>query len=313
MKPTVIDLFSGCGGFSHGFLQAGFEVIGFVEWWKPAITTFLQNHPRCRHLGKDITQVPDAALSELKGKVDIIVGGPPCQGFSTCGNRDPNDKRNQLYREYLRFVRIIQPKYAIIENVQGILSMNDHEGRIVIDRIVSDLIGLDYFVCYKVLKASNYGVPQHRKRLIIIAKKIDLYPEPTGETKTVIEAIGDLPTEENGINAHQFFNTTQKTIERIRNLNQGERIPGLFHMERERLRADKPSKTIVTQSRFIHPLYNRFLTARELARLQSFPDTFIFCGTKNAMVKQVGNAVPPLLAKAIAEKILEDYNASQAN
>lgn len=309
MKPTVIDLFSGCGGFSYGFSQAGFEVIGFVEWWKPAITTFLRNHPRCRHLGSDITQVPDAALSELKGKVDIIVGGPPCQGFSTCGKRDPNDKRNQLYREYLRFVRIIQPKYAIIENVQGLLSMNSYDGRKVIDTITSDLIRLDYFVCYKVLKASDYGVPQHRKRLIIIAKKINIYPEPKQEQKTVIETIGDLPAEESDLNGHQFYNAEQRTVDRIRNLNQGECIPDKYHMGRERLHADRPSKTIVTQFRFIHPLYNRFLTARELARLQSFPDDFIFCGAKTSMVKQIGNAVPPLLAKSIAMKILEDYNA----
>ena len=310
MKPRVLDLFAGCGGLSLGFRQAGFDIVGFVEWWKPAITTFLQNHPRCRHLGKDITQVPDATLSELKGKVDIIIGGPPCQGFSTCGKRNPDDKRNQLYREYLRFVSIIQPKYAIIENVQGILSMNDFDGRKVIDKITSDLIKLDYFVCYKVLKASDFGVPQHRKRLIIIAKKINLYPVPKAEQKTVIEAIGNLPAEESDLNGHQFYNAKQETIERIKNLNQGECLPGKYKMERERLRAGKPSKTIVTQYRYIHPLYDRFLTARELARLQSFPDDFIFCGSKTSMVKQIGNAVPPLLAKSIATKILEDYNAS---
>jgi DNA (cytosine-5)-methyltransferase 1 len=311
MKPRVIDLFAGCGGLSQGFMDAGFDVVGFVEWWSPAVATFLQNHPRCRHIGRDITRIPDAALSLLKGKVEIIAGGPPCQGFSMCGRRKAEDPRNKLYREFLRFVRIIQPKYALIENVQGLLSMNDSDGLRVIDRIVQNLIELGYFVSYKVLVASDYGIPQNRRRLIIIAKKIELFPKIyNGKKKTLIEAIGDLPPEENGLNGHVLIGTTEHTIDKIRSLKQGESLPGTYHMGRERLHADKPSKTVCTQTRFIHPHYDRFLTPRELARIQSFPDTFHFCGTKSQMVKQIGNAVPPLLAKAIAEKIMEDCHAT---
>lgn len=304
MKPRVIDLFAGCGGFSHGFMQAGCDVIGFVEWWKPAITTFLKNHPHARHLGTDITQVPDERLSELKGKVEIIVGGPPCQGFSICGKRDPKDKRNQLYREYLRFIKIIRPQIAIIENVPGLLLMNDFDGEKIIHRITQELIELGYFVSYKVLTASDYSVPQSRKRLIIIGKKLDLFPKPSSKERTVMEAIGDLPFEENGLNGHLCSQPSQETLEKIKTLKQGERLCKTFNFSRQRLCADRPSKTIVTKPLYIHPHYNRFLTPRELARLQSFPDDFLFTGSKTNMIKQIGNAVPPLMARALAEKIL---------
>lgn len=305
MKPTVIDLFAGCGGFSHGFMQAGYDVIGFVEWWKPAVTTFLKNHPSSIHLGTDITKVKDESLVKYKGKVEIIVGGPPCQGFSNAGKRNPKDKRNQLYKEYLRFVRIIEPKTVVIENVPGILTMNDSDNRKAIDKIIHDLIKMDYSVSYKILLASDYGVAQNRRRLIIIGKKLNLFPEPSNEKKTVIEAIWDLPYGENELNAHVNFKPNKETVEKIRNLNQGEKLYKNYNFGRQRIYANKPSKTIATKQNYIHPYYDRFLTPRELARLQSFPDDFYFCGSKTSMVKQIGNAVPPLMAKAIALKIKE--------
>lgn len=305
MKPRMIDLFAGCGGLSHGFQQAGFEVVGFVEWWKPAITTFLKNHPQVPPLGRDITKIPDAVLQGLKGKVEIIAGGPPCQGFSFCGKRDPKDKRNQMYKEFLRFVRIIEPKVAVMENVQGLLSMQDYDGQLIINKILHDFIGMGYSVCYKVLRASDYGVAQNRKRLIIIAKKLDLYPTPSGRKKTLIEAIYDLPNHESSINAHEFFKPTTETINKIKALKPGECVSKTYNSSRQRLRPDKPSKTICTRVMFIHPFHDRFLTPRELARIQSFPDAFEFCGSKTTMVKQIGNAVPPLLAKAIAERLKE--------
>ena len=161
MKPKVIDLFSGCGGFSNGFIQAGYDVIGFVEIWKPAIETYRLNHPSAKHLGYDITKIKDEELLEFKDKIDIIIGGPPCQGFSLCGKRDINDKRNTLYKEYLRFVRIINPKTIVMENVKGLLSMKDKNDERVINKIVKDLIYLGYSVCYKVLNASNHKIPQN--------------------------------------------------------------------------------------------------------------------------------------------------------
>jgi len=302
MNPTVIDLFSGCGGFSHGFEKEGFEVIGFVEHWKPAITTFLKNHPNARHLGYDITKVQDKDLEIYKGKVEIIVGGPPCQGFSYCGKRDPKDKRNQLYKEFLRFVRIIEPKIAIIENVPGLLNMEDYDNKKIIDKIIHAFISLGYSVVYKILTASNYGVAQNRKRLIIIATQQDLFPEKQEKKNNLIDAIQNIPQ---NCNAHEDFKPKEETIVRINRLKQGERIAKNFNCCKQRLFAEKPSKTIVTKPIYIHPYKNKLLTPRELARLQSFPDDFHFCGSKNDIVKQIGNAVPVLMASAIAKKLKE--------
>ncbi len=296
----VLDLFSGCGGFSYGFMKAGFEVIGFVECWEPAIQTYKQNHPDAIHIGTDITKISDNVIARYKEKIDVIIGGPPCQGFSLCGKRNKKDNRNQLYKEYLRFVRIIQPKAVVMENVQGLLSMDDCNNRKVIDRIIHDLISLGYSVCYKVLNASDYGVPQRRKRLFIIGLKIPLFLLRKTKEKTVNESLTNLPH-----NAHLFFNTSQEVKARIKQLNQGERLSKNYNFSRQRLVGDKPSKTVATKPLFIHPYYDRFLTPRELARLQSFPDKFLFAGSKTNMVKQIGNAVPPKLAQTIAIQLKE--------
>ncbi len=301
----VIDLFAGCGGFSYGFQKEGFEILGFVEVWPPAITTYLQNHPKADHLGTDIAKVRDEVISRFSGEVEIIVGGPPCQGFSIAGKRDPKDQRNQLYKEYLRFVRIIKPKYVIMENVIGLLSMKCIDNERVISKIIHDLIQLGYFVSYQVLNSFDYGVAQKRKRLILIAKKLDLFPSPQSKKKTVRDVIRNLPEDEIDLNGHLSFNMSKDTLKKIKRLDEGEKI-GNFGTARQRLVYDKPSKTIVTKPIYIHPIYNRFLTPRELARIQSFPDSFEFCGSKTSMVKQIGNAVPPLMAQAIAKKIKED-------
>lgn len=296
----VLDLFAGCGGFSHGFLQAGYDITAFVEQWEPAIKTFLKNHPNAKLLGKDITKVSNEAIAEYYDKIDVIIGGPPCQGFSLCGKRNPHDKRNKLYKEFLRFVEIVYPKLVIMENVPSLLSMKDEKGEKIIDKIVTDLIKRNYFVSYKILTASEYGVPQERKRLILIGKRMDLFPLPNNKRRTVGEAISNVPR-----NGHEFFETTKETLERISKLQEGEKLSKNFNFSRQRLFASKPSRTVTTKPMFIHPFEDRFLTPRELARLQSFPDDFEFYGSKTDMVKQIGNAVPPLFAKVIAEKVRE--------
>ena len=301
MNPRMIDLFSGCGGLSHGFIKAGYDVVAFVEWWTPAVTTFLKNHPQAEHLGTDISAIKNDVLLKYKNKVEIIAGGPPCQGFSIAGKRNPEDYRNQLYKEFLRFVEVIEPKTVVIENVVGLLSMNDYDNEKIINKILHKLIELDYFVSYKILKASNYGVPQDRRRIIIIAQKLDLYPEPTIKGKTVIESISNI---QKNINANENFKVTNYILEKIKTLKQGEGISKKFNFCRRRLIANKPSRTIPTKVLYIHPYEDRFLTPRELARLQSFPDNFYFYGSKTDMVKQIGNAVPPLLAEAIAKKLI---------
>ncbi len=301
----VIDLFSGCGGFSYGFKQEGFEILGFVECWEPAISTYLKNHPKALHLGTDITKVKDETISKFEGEVDIIVGGPPCQGFSIAGKRNPKDKRNLLYQEYLRFVRIIRPKYIVMENVSGILSMRDENNNFILLHIIDELMSLGYFVSYKLMNAAHHGVPQNRQRIIIIGKELELFPNTNYNKKSIFDAIWDLSKGKSKLNAHVHFNPSEETIDRIKKLSQGESMSN-FGLGRKRLIYDEPSKTIVTKPIYIHPLRNRFLTPRELARIQSFPDSFEFTGSKTSMVKQIGNAVPPLMAKAIAKKIKED-------
>ena len=300
----VIDLFAGCGGLSHGFEMAGCEIVGFVEWWEPAIETYRKNYPRAHFIGKDICKISNDTIQSYKGNVDIIAGGPPCQGFSLCGNRDVKDKRNQLYKEFLRFVQVIQPRIVLMENVQWLLSMRDADGQFIISKILCDFIQLGYFVSYKVLKASDYGVPQNRQRLFLIAQKLNLFPQPNEDKITVIQAIGDISNTENSLNGHLFFETSGEVLNKIEKLKQGEKLSKRYNFSRQRLKADEPSKTITTQSMFIHPYHNRFLSPRELARLQSFPDEFIFTGSKTSMVKQIGNAVPPLLAYSIAKQLM---------
>ncbi|MBT3304406.1 DNA cytosine methyltransferase [Candidatus Woesearchaeota archaeon] len=304
-KPKVIDLFAGCGGLSYGFHSAGFNVVGFIEKCKTAIDTFKKNFPNAIHIGTDIKQVKNSELLKYKNKIDIITGGPPCQGFSFCGKRNPKDKRNQLYKEFIRIISIINPKIVVIENVPGIKSMKDLDKRSILDKILKELISLDYSVSHKLLVASDFQVPQNRKRLIIIAKKNEFFPEPSKNKVTVIEAIKDLPKEGSDLNGHVLFQTTQKVIEKIKNTKQGGKLSDKYNFCRQRLYANKPSKTITTEPIFIHPVHDRFLTPRELARLQSFPDSFVFMGTKTSILKQIGNAVPPKLAFAIAQKIRE--------
>ncbi len=303
MKPKVMDLFAGCGGFSYGFAKSGFEIASFVEMWQPAIDTFLKNHPNAKHLGYDITKIKNSEIEKYKGKINLIIGGPPCQGFSTAGKRNVNDKRNQLYKEFLRFVKIIEPNVVVMENVKGILSMNDTDNEKVINKIINELIKNNYFVSYKLLNSSNYSVPQNRERIIIIAKKLNLFPEENNKKINAIESIRGLPYEENEINGHLLFNPTKDIIDRIKNLDHGERISSKFNFSRMRIHPDKPSPTVSTKPLFIHPVYDRLMTPRELARLQSFPDSFEFTGSKTAIVKQIGNAVPPLMAEVIASNL----------
>ena len=304
MKPTIIDLFAGCGGLSFGFQKAGFEVVGFIEQWKPAIETHLKNFPESKHIGFDINEVDEKKLEEYKGKIDVIIGSPPCQGFSMCGNRNPHDKRNRLYKEFLRIDKIIKPQYIIMENVAGLLSMKTPEGEKVINAIVDSLVMLGYSVCYKKLKAVDYGVAQKRERIIIIGKKCELYPQPTvTDHISSIEALQNIPE---SISGHIFSRMTKDVANKINKLKQGEKLYKKFNSGRQRIVADEPSPTITTVNNFIHPFEDRMLTPRELARLQSFPDSFEFCGTLTSITKQVGNAVPPLMAEALAKNILEE-------
>lgn len=338
---NCIDLFCGCGGLSLGFEKAGINVLVGIDNWKDAITTFNYNHKNSKGICADLSTLePSEVEQELHGKtIDLIIGGPPCQGFSVAGKRIVDDERNKLYKNFVRFVEYYKPKAFMMENVPNILSIG--EG-IVRDSIVKDFSDLGYKVVYKVLIASNYGTPQNRRRAVFVGLKNGqefVFPQQTVEhLVTSFEALSDLPENslEDGVdyplqsncdyqnlmrkNAtkvfnHQITEHSEKTKEIIALVPDGGNYKNLppelqqtrkVHIAWTRLNSQKPSFTIDTGHRHhFHYKWNRIPTVRESARIQSFPDDFIFLGTKTSQYKQVGNAVPPLMAEAIAKKLKE--------
>lgn len=338
---NCIDLFCGCGGLSLGFEKAGINVLVGIDAWQDAITTFNYNHKNSKGICADLSTLePSEIEKELNGKsVDLIIGGPPCQGFSVAGKRIVDDVRNKLYKNFVRFVEYYKPKAFMMENVPNILSIG---GGIVRDSIVKDFSDLGYKVVYKVLTASNYGTPQNRRRAVFVGFKDGkefIFPQQTVEQLvTSYEALSDLPENslEDGsdypmttncdyqklmrcnsskIYNHQITEHSDKTKEIIAMVPDGGNYKNLppelqqtrkVHIAWTRLNSQKPSFTIDTGHRHhFHYKWNRIPTVRESARIQSFPDDFIFLGTKTSQYKQVGNAVPPLMAEAIAKKLKE--------
>lgn len=338
-KNKVLDLFCGCGGLSYGFISAGYDVVLGIDNWKDAIETFSYNHRQSIGLEADLFQIDIQKIAnELKIKdIDVIIGGPPCQGFSIAGKRIINDKRNQLYKSFVKFVGHFKPKAFLMENVPNIISIG--EG-IVKDSIIRDFERLGYKVVYKVLLASDYGVPQNRKRAFFVGIKGNkefIFPKATVEQHiTAKEAISDLPENSlldgsgypfkpqsmyqvemrknsNKVFNHQVTQHNQKTIDIISLVPDGgnyKNLPERLQKTRNvniawtRLNSNKPSFTIDTgHYHHFHYYYNRVPTARESARIQSFPDNYIFKGGKISQLKQIGNAVPPLLAKILALEV----------
>jgi len=371
----VIDLFAGCGGLSHGFEMAGFDIPLAIEKDEWASETYRKNHPSTKVITGDITQIID--LDNLLDKNDLpidgIIGGPPCQGFSLSGNRDKNDPRNSLFMEFVRFVNFFKPKFFVMENVTGILSMKTKDNQNVKDLILSEYDKAGYNVKICKLNAAEYGVPQARLRIVFLGirkdlefNEKDLGPVPFlfGENQiTVEQAIMDLPQIESGqgceiaeygttpqndyqkwarsnsssVYNHVAMKHTQRLIERFKNIDFGQSVADVdeCHQQRKRGNAsqisgkvysqnnmrpypDRPAPTVAAsfQSNFVHPHHNRNFTAREGARLQSFPDRYIFYGKRTTMsweknvsqYQQIGNAVPPLLAKGIAQTIIDYFN-----
>ena len=337
MNKKVIDLFCGCGGLSYGFERAGFEIKLAIDLWEDAILTYNHNHKN--KVGKllDIHDLTDQELEEFKGKIDGIIGGPPCQGYSTVGTRDINDPRNHLYIEYCRVVEKVQPEFFLIENVRGLLTLGN--GMFKKD-IIERFSKLGYNVKFKLLNAADYGIPQNRHRVFFIGLKNNKdykFPEEEAKIVTTKEAIGDLPSLEsdsikllepssdyqklmrennleNIILNHDITNHIEQTINVISKVPDGGNIKDLpeeywnirkYNKAFQRMNSKKPSNTIDTGHRnYFHYKYNRIPTVRESARIQSFPDDFEFLGTKTSQYKQVGNAIPPLLAYKIAKSIL---------
>lgn len=349
-KKYLIDLFSGCGGLSFGFEQAGFECIVGVDFDQPALNTFSKNHPHALALNLDLSDEKniDVIIDSIGDKtIEVIVAGPPCQGFSLTGTRQENDKRNKLFYSVFKLAERIKPAYIVIENVPGIATLYQGRAR---KAILEEFKMLNYTCSEKLIYAPDYGIPQIRRRMFFVgtkgAKPFE-FPQKTHtpeEYVTCEEAIGDLPSLEQGIGKEisnyetTAFSDYQKTMRKgskklynhvgtrhtdhvisvIKQVPEGgnhkDLPPGVgdsrkFNEAWTRYHSKKPSKTIDTGHRnHFHYKWNRVPTVRENARLQSFPDTFVFVGPKTQQYKQVGNAVPPLLGYQLAKKILEQKN-----
>ncbi len=381
-RPIAVDLFAGAGGMTLGFEEAGFDVLAAVEIDPIHCAAHEYNFPHCTVFCGDISQISGQAIrdnSPIKNQpIDVIFGGPPCQGFSLIGKRSLEDPRNALVFHFIRLVRELQPKYFVIENVKG-MAIGKHQNFIaeVIDKF--DSCGYEVEPQYRVLDAAFYGVPQKRERLFLLGSDRDLplpnYPEPITyppnkkrlkkyqhlpETPTVWDAIADLPKIENypqlrdrdwvraklgapspyaailrgeivpdddfsyRRNCDRALLTcslrtahTQKSIARFRNTLPGKTEPVSRFRKLDKqglcntLRAGTPtSRGAFTSPRPIHPELPRCITVREAARLHSYPDWFRFHGTKWHGFRQVGNSVPPLLAKAIAAEIIQRLGVS---
>ena len=364
---TVVDLFSGCGGLALGFKWAGFKTLLASDVDENCEKTYTYNFPEVPFIKKDLREVSTNDIKHhISESADVVIGGPPCQGFSLANknrNKVKDDPRNELFYEFVRVVTDLQPKAFVMENVRGLLSMQ--KGKVI--QLMKDEFenaGLGYEVDYKVLLASDYGVPQNRQRVIMIGIRKDLNKAPEFPVKsyensvTVWEAISDLPQiqasegeecmaynsepqnayqefvrqKSNMVSNHIAMRHTQRLIDRFKVIQAGQslaHVPAehaavkrgkptekskiVFSQNNQRLHANKPAPTIAAsfQSNFIHQYLNRNVTAREGARIQSFPDDFIFQGMRTKMswekglsqYQQIGNAVPPLLGFAIGKAL----------
>lgn len=332
--PKAIALFSGCGGFSLGFAAEGFNVVGHVEIEKSANKIYESNFKDSVLLGEDICNISNADIKSWKekfGNIDAIIGGPPCQGYSLAGKRDPEDIRNQLYKYYVNIVSILQPKVFVFENVRLLTSMKTKEGYLFIDLITDAFEKVGYKLIRKEINAANYGVPQSRERVVIVGIRKNLnksfvFPQEKyaeDRQRTFRDATFDLQNLESGeISSdplHWSVSHPKHVINWLKDVPEGhsahenkdlsKRPPSGFNTTYKRIKWDEPCSTISTNfsmisgSRNVHPLSTRALTIREATRAQSFPDEFIFLGNWGDVRKSIGNAVPPLLAQEIAKEV----------
>lgn len=400
-KPKVLDLFSGAGGFSLGFEMAGCEIIGAIEHDKWAADTFQYNHKKAKMLLGDIETFDNDYIKDNIESPDIIIGGPPCQGFSICVKNagDPKDPRNSLFMEYVRVAKLYNPSVLVLENVPNIIRAKTESGEKVVDIIRQEFEALGYHVYSAILTASDYGVPQMRRRFVMIASKKVLdrpFPEATHyvsdsynpevdenhftEKNGLIrcpmlwEAISDLPDIEarqgaeimdytkpaqnsyqeycrqgsNELHNHLAMKHTKRLVERFSKMTWGQSVSDItderlkqrkrngngevsdspYDQNNRRMHPYRICHTITATfyGNFVHPYKNRNFSAREGARIQSFPDTYVFLGkptvvSRKLLLKegrageaylcqysQIGNAVPPLMARAIASNIMNQVS-----
>lgn len=322
-KPTVVDLFCGAGGLSEGFRMAGYKVILGIDFDRHSIDTFKKNNKGTKVINDDIKKVDIENIKKLIGNkhVDVVVGGPPCQGFSVAGSRDPNDPRNSLFMEFVRIVHGLQPKWVVMENVPGILTMKTARGEYVKDILKKEFERSGYKVKSQILLASDYGVPEKRRRVFFIATRTQnsiVFPLPTHSSKpkklldgTVQKkwiGVGEVLLKEDQVDK-RYFHTEKMIAGFKRRKEENSKSGNGFGWQI--LKMEEPSYTISARYwkdgsdaivRYSDDKV-RMLTEREAARIQSFPDDFIFVGPRKEIYRQIGNAVPPLLAKALAEQV----------
>jgi len=339
-KLKVYGLFTGGGGLDIGFQEAGFEIIGASDIWKESERTMNLNYPDIPFLCKDITTLTsNDILESTKGiKPDVIIGGPPCQGFSVMGDKNSADPRNVLFESYVRLVEDLEPKSFVFENVKGIKSM--FKGR-YLNMVANSFAKIGYDIYLKVLNSKDYGVPQKRERVIIVGTKIDnlfKYPPHSNDSigilkskKNVQEAIGDLVKKDEKFPNHLALTHGEIVLKRYKLISEGGKLPPPEELPEEirrknfgntyvRLHRKQLAPTMVPGNNAfpVHPTLDRSLTPREAARIQTFPDTHIFTGARKEQCILVGNAVPPLMGAHIARELKKHilgkkYKGSEEN
>jgi DNA (cytosine-5)-methyltransferase 1 len=335
-RLKFLDLFSGCGGFSTGMEMAGHHCLLGIDFDKEAVKSFARNHPKAHALHMDIHQLTKKKLESLIdiNAVDMVIGGPPCQGFSTVGKGNANDERNSLFQQFVRIVKITNPKIVVFENVTGILAKKNQK---ILHQIFQSFENMGYHMDAKVLSSDEFGVPSRRRRTIIMGVKngLPLFPEVTHGPQasrpyvTVKDAFKTHKKQMSNHDITQAQLTNQLDVKRLEHLPPGQGIryekdekkylplklrygvnwseisEKRFRQTRlQRLDWNTPAPTILTsRTMYYHPVEPRYLTPREAATCQSFPLDFVFEGGQTAQFRQIGNAVPPLMAMALGEVI----------
>ena len=336
---NFVDLFCGAGGLSRGLEMQGFHCVLGTDNDKAATFTFERNHPDAEVYLGDISDISDYKFRKIakSQKIHLVCGGPPCQGLSTVGEGIPDDPRNFLFLEFVRAVKNIKPDFVVLENVTGILGKKNIK---ITVGIINQFAKLGYNMSVRVLSADHFGVPQKRRRSIFIGNKLGLeniFPEPThvNNPQTIKDAFSDMKFDgkehNHDVEAAEIKNQLEKS--RIMKIPEGKSIryekdeiaylppdlrfdvnwdtidEGRFREKKlNRLDRNKLSPTIMTgRHTYYHPTQPRYLTAREAASIQSFPNDFIFEGTISQQWRQIGNAVPPLLGKAIGKAIVKTH------
>ncbi|MDR1517310.1 MAG: DNA (cytosine-5-)-methyltransferase [Dysgonamonadaceae bacterium] len=327
MKTTLtyIDLFCGAGGLSYGFDKAGNNNVFAVDIEPTFCKTYKRNFPKHKLIQQDISRLTETEIHNLtkNQKVDVVIGGPPCQGFSMAGNigrKFIDDPRNHLFQEFARIVKIVTPDYFVMENVARLFTHNNGKTR---QEIIKFFEELGYNVECKIFNTVDFGIPQSRQRILFIGNRISkniVFPEKTAQKpKTIKDAIDKFPKLESGesskIPNHIAMKHSAQMLEKMSYVSDGgnrTEIPENIRPQKGdvrkyiRYKSSEPSVCITGDMRKIfHYSQNRALTVRELSAIQTFPDNFIFEGSSISQQQQVGNSIPPLFAEKIAEAIIK--------